>query len=294
MDRSFDEDKLLSTIKSKLKKKVENFIFSNPYTMNYINDKFGTRFFKQKFDFTMEILFALSDKYSTIEEDGRKECLNIKEVQKNLLKSDTFGMFTREWDYKYQTIRRYIKKSRVLLPEGAYNIILDKGTKYIKYQGIKESSSFSEELMRVYMRYIFNAPFEKANPSWLKGVSVKGGDLELDGYNELLGIAFECDGPDHYDVNYIMKQYGLTSIQALDRLRIQKENDRIKNEECARRGIILIRLRLDKVGYSGFQSFIESEYEKMSNRACPHRKALDYKKAVHLIRSGFLGLDFFI
>lgn len=242
----------------------------------------------------MELLFALSDKYSTIEKDGRKECLDIKHVQKSLLTSDTFGMFIREWDYKYQTVRRYIKKSRVLLPKGAYNIILDKGTKYIKYQGIKESSSFSEELMRVYMRYIFNAPFERAIPSWLKGMSIKGGNLELDGYNKLLGIAFECDGPDHYDENYIMKKYGLTRQQALDRLRIQKENDRIKNEECARRGITLIRLRLDRVSYSEFQSFIESEYNKLSKQACPQRKPLDYEKAVHLIRSNFLGLDFFI
>ena len=148
--------------------------------------------------------------------------------------------------------------------------------------------------MRVYMRYIFNAPFEKANPSWLKGMSIKGGDLELDGYNELLGIAFECDGPHHYDVVYIMKQYRLTRQQALDRLRVQKENDRIKNVECARRGITLIRLRLDKVDYSKFQSSIESEYEKLSKQTCPHRKTLDYKNAVRFIRSGFLGLNFYI
>lgn len=138
------------------------------------------------------------------------------------------------------------------------------------------------------------ASFEKARPSWLRGMSIKGGDLELDGYNEELRIAFECDGPTHYDVDYIKRKYGLTTEQAQKFLRIQKANDQIKTAECNRRGITLIRLNLSDVDYSEFQEFITEKYKFLTGNEAPQRSKLDYKKTVRLLRSSFLGLDFFL
>ena len=261
--------------------------------MDYINDEYGARFFKPKFDFTMKVLFHFSDRFSTVEVDGRKQCLTIKELQGEILESDTFGVFGRKWDYGFPTIRRYIKRSRVQLERSAYNDILNSGTKYMKYQGIKERSSFSEELMRVYMRYVFNAPFDKAIPSWLKGMSIKGGNLELDGYNERLKIAFECDGPDHYDINYIMEKYNLVFDEALERLETQRENDRIKDDECAKRGITLIRLKLADTSFDQFQTFIEGKFQSLFGKPSG-KNTLNYKKAILLIRSGFLSMNFYI
>ncbi|KKK98869.1 hypothetical protein LCGC14_2638450, partial [marine sediment metagenome] len=261
-----------------------------PYTTNYINNKYGVKHFESKFDFTMEILFKYSDKYSEKLHNGRKESLTFEEVKTKFLDSDVFGYLTNGYDYEYNTIRRYIKKSAVHLGSEAYHEINRQGTIYMKKQGIKRGSSFFEEMMRVYMRYIFDKSFYKAKPSWLKGMSIKGGDLELDGYNEELGIAFETDGPFHYDVNAHMDRYGLTLRQAEKRLEIQQANDRIKTEECARRGITLIRIKLyDIKSLSDFQTAIEQKYKTLTKKEAPKRPPLDHKIAVRFIKSNFLG-----
>lgn len=55
----------------------------------------------------------------------------------------------------------------------------------------------SEEICRLYMEYIFQKPFIKIRPNWLR--SPANYPLELDGYNAELNIAFEHQGPHHYD-----------------------------------------------------------------------------------------------
>ncbi len=293
VNQDFDEDQFLITLKSRLKGNIERFIFGNKYTKNYINAEYGTDYFKPKFDFTMELLFELSDKFSAKLHGGRKKVLTIKEVQKTILKSSTFGSFSNKYDYSYQTVRRFIKKVGVILDQQSYNSVLESSTSYIKKQGIKERSSFSEDLFRVYMRYIFNAPFEKSHPPWLSGMSIKGADLELDGYNEDLMIAFEVDGPDHYDESYVVKKYGISLKEARKRIKIINQNDNIKDQECSRRNIKLIRVKLYDVRFNQFQSYVEVEYEGIYN-VKPQVARLDYRKAVRLIRTGFLNLDFFL
>ena len=48
----------------------------------------------------------------------------------------------------------------------------------------KTGIGISEKICRKYFEYLFNKPFNRIRPSWLS-------ELELDGYNEELNIAFE-------------------------------------------------------------------------------------------------------
>jgi hypothetical protein len=62
----------------------------------------------------------------------------------------------------------------------------------------------------------------------------------------------------------------------------------------ARRGIMLIRVRLDTVNFNGFQNFIENEYFRLSGgKNVPNRRSLDLKSAIRLVESNFLPLYLF-
>lgn len=73
---------------------------------------------------------------------------------------------------------------------------------------------------------IFLKPFPSVRPKWL-------GWLELDGYNEELGIAFEYQGLQHYELCY----YNRYSEQELKNI---QERDAVKKITCQRKGILLI------------------------------------------------------
>jgi hypothetical protein len=61
------------------------------------------------------------------------------------------------------------------------------------------ASNISERICRIYFEIIFNKPFKKIRPIWLK--SKRGHRLELDGYNNELKIAFEHHGDQHFSFN---------------------------------------------------------------------------------------------
>lgn len=93
---------------------------------------------------------------------------------------------------------------------------------------ICSKGSKSEELARVTMEQIFGVKFKRVRPTWLKNdLNVP---MELDGYSEELGIAFEYQGRQHYEeMNYLIDQ---------DLKRIQK-NDKLKSKICSERGVFL-------------------------------------------------------
>lgn len=92
----------------------------------------------------------------------------------------------------------------------------------------KRTTSVSEEFVREIFQNYFQKPFVKSRPSWLRG-----GTLELDGYNEELRIAFEYNGIQHYQFpNYYMKTY--------EEFQRQQANDQYKIEECKNNNVKLI------------------------------------------------------
>lgn len=62
-----------------------------------------------------------------------------------------------------------------------------------------------EKICRIFLEQAFGVPFCKARPSWLK--SVAGTQLELDGYSEDLGIAFEHQGRQHHSLVEKSRQF---------------------------------------------------------------------------------------
>lgn len=60
------------------------------------------------------------------------------------------------------------------------------------------TDSIGESLTRQVLEHIFEVPFKKGRYGWLPSPET-GNPMELDGFNETLKIAFEYQGPHHYD-----------------------------------------------------------------------------------------------
>ena len=95
--------------------------------------------------------------------------------------------------------------------------------------------SKSEELARTTFRQLFGVPFRKARPKWLK--NSRGRQMELDGYEESLALAFEYQGRQHFDT------VGIYSSDSQLKQRILDDND--KARLCAENGVTLITLNWD-------------------------------------------------
>jgi len=92
------------------------------------------------------------------------------------------------------------------------------------------SSGFGERVVRLFFTTLFNKPFPKQRPKWLKGPKLP---LELDGYNEEFALAFEHHGAQHYEVD------GRYSESEAD-LENQKIRDSMKLDLCERHKVKLI------------------------------------------------------
>lgn len=93
------------------------------------------------------------------------------------------------------------------------------------------SGKYENECRRI-MERIFNRPFSKQRPSWLKRPST-GKNLELDGYNPDLKLAFEYNGIQHAQFHKMHRG----NIQAF---KDQQERDLLKAQLCQQHGVKLV------------------------------------------------------
>lgn len=93
--------------------------------------------------------------------------------------------------------------------------------------------SIGESLARQVLEHIFGVPFKKGKHDWLPSPET-GKPMELDGFNDSLKIAFEYQGPHHYDPanSYIKNQKHLFAKV--------KAHDAEKARICFERNIKLI------------------------------------------------------
>lgn len=111
-----------------------------------------------------------------------------------------------------------------------------------------------EEYIRDLFEHMFKVPFERVrNLDWLK--NNRGKNMELDGYNKELSIAFEHNGLQHYEVDgYFIKD----SAQLKQRI----EDDNNKKLCCMNNNVNLIVIP-HSIAWDKIQAHVTSELEKL-------------------------------
>ena len=113
------------------------------------------------------------------------------------------------------------------------------------------SQNVSERICRQYFEIIFKKEFPKARPSWLR--SPKGIPMELDGFCEKIGLAFEYQGQQHYSQGYFYKTKG--------DINLRRKYDLIKKRLCKKNGVQLIQMPY-KIDYEEMPTYIKKEAKK--------------------------------
>lgn len=129
------------------------------------------------------------------------------------------------------------------------------GNFHAKYN---KTTSKKEEECRKILEDIFQQKFPSIRPTWL--INPKSGQrLELDMYNQQLGIACEYNGEQHYKFNV---HFHRTYEKFLEQL----ERDRFKREKCSSLGIKLIEVPYNVNNLNYFlRANIERIIAEMSN-----------------------------
>jgi hypothetical protein len=157
---------------------------------------------------------------------GCQKCLNlIEEDYHEIAKEKGFEWIGKFLPKNSHTTTDWKCEKGHVWPAQYANIQQNKGCPYCKNK--------NEEECREIFEFLFDEKFPKRKPKWLK-LLPNAKNLELDGFNEKLGIAFEYDGGQHF---YPVKHWGGESY-----LKEIKERDRLKDEACKSRKIILIRI----------------------------------------------------
>lgn len=115
-----------------------------------------------------------------------------------------------------------------LTPKIPYETLRDNAV--ITHSMDRESNG--ERITRRVFEHLFKKPFVRVRPDFLKNPE-SNRNLELDGYNEELKIAFEYNGIQHYCFPNGFKQTKKEFEQQLRR-------DKFKMEKCNEHGIYLI------------------------------------------------------
>jgi Probable Zinc-ribbon domain len=117
------------------------------------------------------------------------------------------------------------------------------------------SAGLGERICREFFEQLLGESFKKARPNWLR--TSRGHQMELDGYSQVLKIAFEHQGMQHYKSikHFDSSKSNLFKIQ---------ENDRRKRGLCNANGITLIEVPsiLEILGIDNVKTFISGELSK--------------------------------
>jgi hypothetical protein len=113
-----------------------------------------------------------------------------------------------------------------------------------------------EELVRAALEEVFPGKvFERTRRvPWLR-------PLELDGYNETLGLAFEYQGRQHYE--YI--DFFHRTKNALE---AQQKRDKIKQERCAENGVTLLVIPYT-VDHKNIRAYVRAELARLGQIDLP-------------------------
>lgn len=115
--------------------------------------------------------------------------------------------------------------------------------------------SVGEVICRLFLEELFGTEFPCMHPEWLNG-------LELDGFSETLGLAFEHNGAQHYDKKVYLKRF-LNPHDSFESLQLR---DIKKIEICRERDIKLIIIPdlFYMTGLKKLGKCIKSELERLN------------------------------
>ncbi len=131
---------------------------------------------------------------------------------------------------------------------------------------ICSKGSKSEEVARATFKQLFGGEFKKRRPKWLR--NSRGRQMELDGYEETLGIAFEYQGRQHFENIGI---YGMGK-----HLEQRMADDALKRDLCRNNNVDLVELRWD----DEFGDFPRLIRERLGDSA--NRFSIDWEKDIDL------------
>lgn len=107
--------------------------------------------------------------------------------------------------------------------------------------------SKSEEIARTTLEQLFGVKFSRRRPTWLR--NSRGFQMELDGFNEDLKLAFEYQGYQHYKADH----WGTDLEQRI-------KDDNLKQVICAAKGVTLLQITHD-MEYHSFPREIKKQLD---------------------------------
>ena len=159
------------------------------------------------------------------------ECnpLKKKTIEEIKLKAKSLGFECLSNDCKNSSIKLTWKCKYTHEWDATYNDVFNNKS------GCPECHRFKNEakIKHIFEKY-FNAKFRKKSKIKVNTEQDKNYEIELDGYNEELKIAFEYNGIQHYQY---VKHFHNGDIKEFEQ---QQERDEIKKEYCLKENIDLI------------------------------------------------------
>ena len=159
------------------------------------------------------------------------------------------------------------------------------------------SSGISERICRALLERMTGIPFPKTRPSWLK--NDRGRQMELDGYAESLGLAFEYHGVQHYKPIPFLESN-------LERLKQRQQDDDRKRQLCLQHGVTLLEIPyhvshdklqkhlIEKLNGLNRKLIIDASPVKIEQLGVWHRKHLEEMQNIAKARGGKLLSRFYI
>ncbi|MEE9378821.1 MAG: zinc-ribbon domain-containing protein [Candidatus Lokiarchaeia archaeon] len=192
---------------------------------------------------------------------GEKHRGSFQEIQK-LIEKRGGHCLSKPEDYKNQHQKLKIRCSENHIFESA-------PTNFIRGDWCPQCSQGKfERLSRKFFEEIFQKEFPKERPNWL--VNSRGNQMELDGYNKDLKLAFEAQGEQHYRA---VPHFN----QTLDNLEQRIKDDLRKLDLCKQNDVTLIQVPY-YIPPSKMQQYIINQYESLPNQKLPNIPDIDYNK----------------
>lgn len=128
-----------------------------------------------------------------------------------------------------------------------YKEVYSGNFEHLKGDIVDKNTSKLELKAKFILESIFNLPFIKIRPDFLKN-QVTGQNLEIDLYNDQLKLGIEINGNQHYKFTPFFQK-------SEKEFREQRYRDELKKHMCANNGITLVEVPYS-VGEEGLKPYI--------------------------------------